>query len=81
MSMILTLVTCFLALSEGWVASSRGRVPTSRWSTTEADQLGSTTVSKDHYDVVTVDLSDGRDYPIYIGTGYSDEEGMIHRGA
>jgi 3-dehydroquinate synthase len=26
------------------------------------------------YDVVKVDFSDGRDYPIYIGTGYSDEE-------
>jgi 3-dehydroquinate synthase len=26
------------------------------------------------YDIVKVDLSDGRDYPIYIGTGYSDEE-------
>jgi 3-dehydroquinate synthase len=27
-----------------------------------------------NYDVVTVDLADGRDYPIYIGTGYSDEQ-------
>lgn len=26
------------------------------------------------YDVVKVDLADGRDYPIYIGAGYSDEE-------
>jgi len=26
------------------------------------------------YDIVKVDLSDGRDYPIYIGAGYSDEE-------
>lgn len=25
-------------------------------------------------DIVTVDLSDGRDYPIYIGTGYSDDQ-------
>ncbi|KAL3922937.1 MAG: hypothetical protein SGILL_001934, partial [Bacillariaceae sp.] len=27
-----------------------------------------------NYDVVKVDLSDGRDYPIYIGTSYSDEQ-------
>jgi 3-dehydroquinate synthase len=27
-----------------------------------------------NYDVVKVDFSDGRDYPIYIGTGYTDEE-------
>jgi hypothetical protein len=45
--------------------------------TTAADValLGSTTVSKEHYDIVSVDLDDGRDYPIYIGTGYSEEEG------
>ena len=41
----------------------------------DATDLGSTVVSKDHYDVVRVDLEDGRDYPIYIGTGYSDQEG------
>jgi hypothetical protein len=34
-------------------------------------------VSKDHYDVVKVDLADGRDYPIYIGTGYSEQEGEL----
>jgi len=27
-----------------------------------------------HYDVVRVDLDDGRDYPIYIGAGYSETE-------
>jgi len=32
-------------------------------------------VSGTDYDVVKVDLADGRDYPIYIGAGYSDEEG------
>lgn len=31
-------------------------------------------MSEADYDVVKVDLSDGRDYPIYIGTGYSDEQ-------
>lgn len=38
------------------------------------DDLGSSTIAKENYDVVKVDLDDGRDYPIYIGTGYSDEE-------
>eukprot|EP00934_Nitzschia_sp_Nitz4_P004926 Nitzschia sp. Nitz4//scaffold228_size32365//19896//21140//NITZ4_007907-RA/size32365-processed-gene-0.37-mRNA-1//-1//CDS//3329542822//4916//frame0 len=28
----------------------------------------------DNVDVVKVDLADGRDYPIYIGTGYSDQQ-------
>ena len=27
------------------------------------------------YDVVKVDLSDGRDYPIYIGAKFGEEEG------
>lgn len=34
----------------------------------------STSSTKTDYDVVKVDLSDGRDYPIYIGAGFSDEE-------
>jgi hypothetical protein len=44
-------------------------------SSTAAGDLGSTVVSMDRYDIVKVDLEDGRDYPIYIGTEYSDEEG------
>jgi 3-dehydroquinate synthase len=32
------------------------------------------TTSSNNYDVVTVDLADGRDYPIYIGTSYTDEQ-------
>ena len=44
-----------------------------------ADLLGSTTVSKENYDIVSVDLDDGRDYPIYIGTGYSEDEGTYVR--
>ena len=47
---------------------------TSSTSTTE-EELGSTTIHKENYDIVTVDLDDGRDYPIYIGTSYSDQEG------
>jgi len=40
---------------------------------------GSTVVSKEHYDIVKVDLDGGRDYPIYIGAGYSDDEGMSRK--
>jgi hypothetical protein len=40
-----------------------------------SDLLGSKTICKENYDIVNVDLDDGRDYPIYIGTGYDDEEG------
>ena len=36
--------------------------------------LSSTTAATD-YDIVKVDLADGRDYPIYIGAGFSDDEG------
>ena len=32
--------------------------------------------SSDEHDVVRVDLEDGRDYPIYIGTGFDDDAGM-----
>lgn len=34
--------------------------------------LSSSTATE--YDIVKVDLSDGRDYPIYIGSGFTDEE-------
>jgi hypothetical protein len=37
--------------------------------------LGSAVRSTEYYDIVKVDLENGRDYPIYIGTGYSEEEG------
>lgn len=40
-----------------------------------SDLPGSKTIHKENYDIVNVDLDDGRDYPIYIGTGYDDEEG------
>lgn len=42
-----------------------------------AEDAGFTTISTDKYDIVKVDLDDGRDYPIYIGTGYEDEEGTL----
>ena len=36
----------------------------------------STQMSSDDYDVVRVDLSDDRDYPIYIGADFDDKEGL-----
>jgi 3-dehydroquinate synthase len=36
------------------------------------------TAEETKYDIVKVDLADGRDYPIYIGAGYSQEEGKKH---
>ena len=44
-----------------------------------AEDAGFTTISTDKYDIVKVDLDDGRDYPIYIGTGYEDEEGRFEK--
>jgi hypothetical protein len=38
--------------------------------------LSSTSAATD-YEIVKVDLSEGRDYPIYIGAGFSDEEGEL----
>ena len=31
------------------------------------------------HDVVKVDLSDGRDYPIYIGAEFDDKKGKFHK--
>lgn len=41
--------------------------------TNEAD-VQETVEESDNYDVVKVDLTDGRDYPIYIGTSFTDEQ-------
>lgn len=37
-------------------------------------QMSTSAPADTDYDVVKVDLSDGRDYPIYIGDGFDDEE-------
>jgi hypothetical protein len=39
--------------------------------------VGCTTRQYDNYDVVTVDLDDNRDYPIYIGTDFTNEQGKM----
>jgi hypothetical protein len=81
----LSLYAC--AFSEAFLsmtssASRRLSPPLVRWATQSGpavngkdDPLGSTTIHQENYDIVKVDLEDGRDYPIYIGTGYSDQEG------
>lgn len=43
-------------------------------STTNLGMSAVETQTDSAYDVVKVDLSDGRDYPIYIGDGFDDEE-------
>jgi 3-dehydroquinate synthase len=35
---------------------------------------GALSASNNEYDVVKVDLDDGRDYPIYIGAGFGEDE-------
>ena len=53
-------------------------VPPSRQSTITAPSSSQTalhvTASSTEYDVVKVDLTDGRDYPIYIGSDFTDDE-------
>lgn len=64
--------TCFLFLlceTNAWTTPRTVPPSTVMWSS-----LGSTLESKEQYDIVKVDLDNDRDYPIYIGTGYSDEE-------
>lgn len=39
-----------------------------------SSRLEASTVTSYEYDIVKVDLSDGRDYPIYIGDSFGDEE-------
>mmetsp|Transcript_12489 Transcript_12489/g.25877 ORF Transcript_12489/g.25877 Transcript_12489/m.25877 type:complete len:433 (-) Transcript_12489:1607-2905(-) len=73
-------ILCLLLLAFGWssafvVSSSENAIkPLSATTAGVGDELGSTTVSRDNFDEVKVDLDGGRDYPIYIGTGYSEEE-------
>lgn len=60
-----------VSLCRGTTAWTTPRIPTALGASTQ----GSTLESKEQYDIVKVDLDRDRDYPIYIGTGYSDEEG------
>jgi hypothetical protein len=65
-------------LLQSAVASSESSSPAVNSNSDDDDDWdGSTVVQMDHYDVVTVDLDAGRDYPIYIGTGYSDDDGTM----
>ena len=57
-----------LAVSEGFTGR-QAFAPRSKVACAMSSETATSNV-----DVVKVDLSDGRDYPIYIGTGYSDEQ-------
>jgi len=70
-----TGVPSSLSLSRSAANSSSGKINRS------ISQIGmsatneaSADIEDVSYDVVKVDLNDGRDYPIYIGTSYTDEQ-------
>lgn len=81
---LLLLLSFFVTICQSFVA-----IPLRSWRSTDysrrrlylsaSEDTGSVTVSYDKYDVVKVDLSDDRDYPIYIGTGYEDQEGEFQK--
>lgn len=81
--LLMNVCDAFPMLSVSWQARSTSNkkhgllmaTPTTNSGTN--DLLGSSAIPMDHYDIVKVDLEDGRDYPIYIGTGYSDQEGTL----
>eukprot|EP00978_Attheya_sp_CCMP212_P001174 scaffold2447_cov53-Attheya_sp.AAC.2 len=61
------------------VGTTRGFVaPTTATTRSAHAQLafgrGALSASNNEYDVVKVDLDDGRDYPIYIGAGFGEDE-------
>ena len=67
--------------SSSWSSASHScRRPRPRHHQLIGDASGtSVAVTTDNYfDTVSVDLADGRDYPIYIGTGFPDEDGESH---
>lgn len=66
------LLTWLLCASFGGIVTSFQSYNSQ--SGTQRVQHSKLQMSESNYDVVKVDLSDGRDYPIYIGTGYSDKE-------
>jgi 3-dehydroquinate synthase len=64
-------------VSDAFIPGTVGRfpiVPPVASTAIRGNDLGSNTVHKENFDIVRVDLDDGRDYPIYIGTGYSEEQ-------
>ncbi|KAI2505516.1 3-dehydroquinate synthase [Fragilaria crotonensis] len=63
----------FLLAAALFSLTSQAFIPASSRSRHQLFPLSSTSAATD-YDTVKVDLSDGRDYPIYIGAGFSDEE-------
>lgn len=72
---MVALFWCVIALL---MSSSNAFItPSPRLPSTRKTQLASTAEATE-YDIVKVDLADGRDYPIYIGAGYGEDEGKKH---
>lgn len=79
---IVTILFSRFVVSESFQGPSaiysqrQGSAPT-RWQSvklTPQCHKGRLQMVQGDIDIVKVDLTDGRDYPIYIGTGYSDEQ-------
>lgn len=74
-SCLLLLLPSAFAFHVGGTSSSGAGIINSSASRRQmtATNEASATDTK-NYDIVKVDLTDGRDYPIYIGTSYTDEQ-------
>ena len=57
--------------STNLVSTSQLEMTATNEASADQQQVGN---GNENYDVVRVDLTDGRDYPIYIGTSYTDEQ-------
>ncbi|KAG7351463.1 3-dehydroquinate synthase [Nitzschia inconspicua] len=60
--------------SSSRIVSSLAVSTSSSSSTSTSGTSTNSSNNNNNYDIVQVELSDGRDYPIYIGTSYSDEQ-------
>eukprot|EP00527_Entomoneis_sp_CCMP2396_P008739 CAMPEP_0198141212 /NCGR_PEP_ID=MMETSP1443-20131203/4244_1 /TAXON_ID=186043 /ORGANISM="Entomoneis sp., Strain CCMP2396" /LENGTH=438 /DNA_ID=CAMNT_0043803881 /DNA_START=154 /DNA_END=1470 /DNA_ORIENTATION=+ len=74
--LVLNLVSVSAFVISSWPSDSSRRTALGATTVDIGDELGCTTYSRDNYDEVKVDLDGGRDYPIYIGTKYSEEEAI-----
>lgn len=63
------------------VTAALAFVPMPLRMTTRMTSSQTSTSTATDYEIVKVDLADGRDYPIYIGAGFSEEQGKVHETA
>jgi 3-dehydroquinate synthase len=71
---VFLLTTTSTTISTSALLMSRSNHPTRTAWSSSIWSMSSVDTENSCYGVVKVDLSDGRDYPIYIGTSYSDEQ-------